>query len=463
MSRMSEETGRIRRQRGRRLDLTVLVGLMLVAVVVAALLLTRPTPWSTPSSAPTTQQLADSVRVCPAPLAGRDQVAATSDAAGTLATVPAVLPGRLRPGTVVTAAGGGGPVVLTASGAAAGGFAAGRWSTAPGGPLSASDCSGPATDAWYTGLGAGAVHDSVLTLTNPTDGEAVVDVILYGSKGPVEAPTLRGVALQPQSSKSFDLLRTVPMNGDLAAHVSVIRGQAASDVVDEVRSLTGGKPIEEWVAPQSHASRTSVLLGIDPTHGSHTLYVANPTDRQLTADLKLVTADSVLTPDGAPTLKLAPQSVVSVSLDKLLAEKVSDGALGVQLDASGAVTASLRRSTGDDLLSSTSGDPVGQPVSVLVPPGAKQLVLLGDTGVGAVTVTATDADGKQVADERVSVTADQGASVELPTSAVAVAVTPSNVSVVGTVVVTDHGTATAVPLRERVRRNLVPAVRPGLR
>ena len=464
MSFRGDETGSIRRLRSRRIDATVLVGLVLMALVAVGLLLVHPRGWSAPTTAPTEQPLSASLRVCPAAPSGKAQVVAASDASGALQS-SAGLPthAQLKAHTPVSGTGGAKPIVLSASGTAAGGFAAGSWAT---GPLRASDCSGPSPDAWYTGLGAGAVHDSVITLTNPTDGDAVADVLLYGPKGPVAAPSLRGVALQPGATKSFDLLRTIPMHGVLDAEISVTRGQIASSVLDQQKSLTGGPAMQEWVAPQPHAVRVPVLLGIDAGHGSHVLYVANPTQRQLTADLKLVSGSAVFTPDGAPTMTLPAQSVVSLSLDKLLRSKAAAGALGVELDATGPVTASLRRTSGNDILATTAGDRVGEPAEVLVPPGAKQLVLLGDTGTGSVTVTTSDSSGKRLGSQRLSVTADQGATASLPAGATFVEVTPSGVSVIGTVVVTQsgkNGGSATMPLRERVRRNLVPAVLPGLR
>ena len=58
--------------------------------------------------------------------------------------------------------------------------------------LAALDCPRPRRETWFTGVGGGAEHTSVIELVNPDDGPAVADITVLGRAGPLDAADLRG-------------------------------------------------------------------------------------------------------------------------------------------------------------------------------------------------------------------------------------------------------------------------------
>lgn len=472
---MSEHPqGRVRRGAlRRRLDPTLVLAIVLPLVAVVALVLTRPSPWAQGAHRPVHAPLRSQTVVCPGALRGADRVGVAS----------------LGPGGEVSTGGGGaglevasgkvagvgtaqGGVVLSARGPSAAGLLAGRGS---GGPVSATDCRPPVADAWFTGLGAGPAHNSTIELTNPNPGSATVDLSVLTTKGSLEeqgqegsgyAQKLRGISVPGRQTRTFDLAKIMPWSGSLAIHATVVRGQAAIDVRDRSGQLIGHSGSEEWLPPQPAPARTALLLGYPRQGEAHTLTLANGGDDQVTATVKLVTADSVLSPAQAPTVTLPPSTVRTVQLQKLLGSKVADGAYGLEVDATGRVTAGFRTVTGGDLAITAPGSSVARATALVLPTGKgidhKSVAIAGATHVGALTLVSRSADGRQLASKRVAVQPRQGAYVAVPAAAALVELKPERTAVTASVVVSGKGVA-VVPFRDLVTSAESPAVSPGLR
>lgn len=210
-------------------------------------------------------------------------------------------------------------------------------------------------------------------------------------------------------------------------------------------------------------------MGLAPGTGRRTLVVANGTDSEVRADVRVVTRDSVFAPKGLPEIRVAPQSVERVSLSSVLGPAIPDGATGLLVSASGPVTATLRSVVAGDLSHAVAGDVLDGPATVLLPTGGKDVdktvELAGATRTGSVSVVARSASGEELDTTRVDITPDRGVSVKLPAGAVLVTVTPERTSVTGAVLVTATGKVTGaavVPLRLPALNGLVPDVRPGL-
>src|SRR3954454_12614276 len=120
--------------------------------------------------------------VCPAPLSGPAQLGVSvvgadsaTKAAGDVQVGlgQSAAPLTVRGGRVSLAPPGLGAAVVTAGDDLAPGLVAGRSRSAP---LAAVDCAPPVADQWFTGVGAGATHDSVVELVNPNAGQAIADI-----------------------------------------------------------------------------------------------------------------------------------------------------------------------------------------------------------------------------------------------------------------------------------------------
>lgn len=462
---------RVRRGRSGRLDLTAIVAVVVVLLTAGALLLTRPDGWTQPTAAARRTTLSSTTLVCPTALDGKDAVGVTTT---TTRGGQVALAGKgaradsatLVSGGAATVPARGGGIVVSASGPSATGLAAGRSSRQP---LAATDCAPPAADEWFTGLGAGPIHNSSIELTNPNKGSGVIDITVIDKDGVVDVPGLRGVAVPGGSTRTIDLESLMPQGGSLAIHSTVVRGQIAVAVRDRAGQLIGGAHSEEWLAGQSVPAAQNLLLGYPKDASARSLIVANPGNDQVTATVKLVTPDSVLSPADAPQIQIPPDSVATVSLQGVMSKSVAADAYGIEVDASGPVTATLRSLSNSDLAVTVPATGLSGASALVLPTGrgvsTKTVALAGSSGVGAATVISRDADGKQLDSQRVALKQQQGATVDVPADAVVVEVRPERVSVCASMVLGGRGRdgAAVVPFRPQSTSAEVPSVAPGLR
>lgn len=446
-----------------RPDVTTVLAVLLPLLTVAALLLVRPDVPTDGPRPPEQTPLTRAISICPS---GDPEAYLTSvsDVGGAVDFRLGDREGtaRVAPGRVTTLDGGEGPLVVRADGEVAPGLLAGRFST----PLAAAECRPPASDQWFTGVGSGARHTSVLELVNPDAGPAVIDATLYGVGGIVDAPDLRGVAVPGRGVVRLSLAELVPRRDELALHVTTSRGRVSASIRDRHAELGTGGASTDWLGDQPQPATSNLLLGLAPGPGLRTLMLLNPSDTETRARVQLVSRQSVFSPSGLEEVVLAPQSVTRVSLSDLLETSAAEGALGLLVDASRPITATVRSYAGRDLSHAVPGLPVADPATVLAPAGDKQLLLAGASQAGSVSVSAMAADGTVLAEERTEVLPGRGYVVDLPRRAALVTVTPRQAEVVGSLLVSDtDGSdrgATVIRFRPQVTSGLVASVRPGL-
>jgi hypothetical protein len=443
-----------------RLNATALVAIILPVLTVGTLALVRPDTPAVTAHPPTPTGLNLAILTCPSSLTGDPTVSVASasgasgsveltssgDGATTTVEVPADRPAVAEPGD--------GPVTVRGTGRMAPGLIAGRQDEGP----AAVVCRAPASDQWFTGLGAAARHQSVLELVNPDPGPAVADITLIGPRGPVDAPSLRGITVPGGRSLRVDLSEATPIRGELAAHVVVSRGRLGAYAADSFDELGHGEAGTDWLAPQD-AGDDLTLLGLPAGEGTRALVIANAGDDEVRAIVRVVTKDSAFRPKGLDEVRVAPGSVIRVPLTGILGTAIEDGAVGLHVEASHPVTATLRSFVAGDL-SHTVPLPVltGQTQTIL-PDGRATVVLAGE-GVGTAEVLARLAGGgKKVV--TVDLAPGRTSSVRLPPRAVLVQVTPGGTTLRGAVVVTEGGAA-VLGLRDLVMTGLVPDVRPAL-
>lgn len=347
-------------------------------------------------------------------------------------------------------------------------LAPGLLATRVGSPrLSAMDCPAPAADQWFTGVGAGATHRSVLELTNPDAGPAVASVQVLGGAGPVDAPRFQGIAVPGRGTVRLDLATLLPRRSQLALHVTSDRGRIAAAVLDTYDALGPTPAISDYLPGQAAPASTLWLLGLPGSAGGRVLSVANPGTDAVRVTLKLVTPDSVFTPSAAQEIVVDPQTIATVDLRAVLDTKAAADAFGVQVNATGAVTASLRSTAADDLALTVPATVVSEETRLALPPGDAQLEIAGSTGVGVVQVVGWTSSGRRAFSRSVELVPGNGVSLDLPAGVQSVSLTPERTTVRAAVRVSRAGTGrgsgtTVLPLRELVRRSLVPDVAPGL-
>jgi hypothetical protein len=463
----------VRRRRTPRLDLVSALAVVVPLVTVGALAGVRHPPVHDQTHPPSLTSLTDSAIVCPGAVPAAPD-AWVSTASGHQGSVSVTADGRqsstpVRNGVLapVPAAG---AVVVRGSDALAPGLLGLRAGTAP---LTTQTCSVPASEQWFTGIGSGPEHDSVIELVNPDSGRADVDITLYGRRS-FSVRKLRGITIPAHRTVSLDLGAIVPRRLVLSAQVQVSRGRLAVHVLDRRTDLTTHKTTSEWLPRQDAPALDNRLIGLPAGVGRRTLQIANPSEDQVRAQIKVVTGDTTFAPAGLDTVSVPPGTTVEVPLTKVLGKALQDGALGIRVLADGPVTASVATQlAGDEAL--TVADPVVRheaatllPVAPAKPvhgggkpsPVTATLYLAADSA-GAAQVTAYDASGKQLLSQRVAQALGQTVRVALPAETAFLTVAPQGTELRGSVVLTGDG-ASVVPLSELLTQGLVPQIGPGL-
>ena len=460
---MTTQPGR-RSASGRRggVTSTAVLGVLLPALTVGVLLLVQPhEPVDSPRPpAPTTLKSASVA--CPSAPDGtgtayvatgqadvRGEVTVT--AAGKESSVP-VRSGR------VSRMPGAGPVVAEGQGELAPGLIGARFGDRR---LAAVDCPQPSPETWFTGVGAGTRHNSVLELTNPDAGPAVADVTVLARPGEVAASELRGVTVPGNESVRLDLSKAVPRRSELALRVVVSRGRLAPTVLDELPKLGSSPLTQDWLPPQPAPAGRNVLLGLPAGGGTNTLAVSNPGEDEVRASVKILTADAAFAPQGLDAIRVPPGTVQTVAISAQVRQAIRDGAIGIEVTSTGPVTAGIRSFIDGDLSLAAPVLRGGAPMSLVVPPGRSSVLLADAAEVGVVTISSWNDAGKALKERRLEVKPGTGGEVELPAGAALVTVTPRRTSVHAALLSTGDG-ATVVPFHEPVTDALIPDVQPGV-
>jgi hypothetical protein len=457
----------MRRPTTRRLRPDLVVAAALPLVCLAALLAARPDAGGSGDDVrrePVLTALTSAAVVCPSAIGPETFVGVTTLTEGSGEVMAGLGDDTtsvgVEPSQVTAVESAAGPVVVSGVDELAPSLVAGR---AEATPLNATDCRPPSAEQWFTGLGSGATHSSVIELVNPNAGRAVGDVVLWSQAGPLDVPELLGVSVPGGEAVKIDLGALVPRRGELMAQVTTSRGRLAVDVADSVDELGTGLVATDWLTPQAAPSTRNLLLGLTRSPGERTLVLGNPGDDEVRVTVRVVTPEAVFAPAGLEPVAVAPGTTQPVTLTTLLDEAVAQGAIGLLLESTGPVVANLRQLAGQDLSEVAPAAPLGATTAALVPAGKARLLLADPAGVGLATVVAFDASGAELATEEVELVPDTGATVTLPEGTALVRVTPERTSVRAALVVTAaQGGVAVVPLRELLTDGLVPDVRPAL-
>jgi hypothetical protein len=462
----------VRRRRTPRFDAVSVLAVLVPLLTIGVLALVHQPPVHDRTQPPALTRLTDATMVCPGAVAsapdawlstaggGSGDLSVSAD--GERSTVPVST-------DVVTALPATGAAVVRGTGQLAPGLLGLRSGTAP---LTTQVCTVPEPEQWFTGIGSGADHDSVVELVNPDSGRADADITLYGTRE-FSVRKLHGITIPAHRVVRLDLGRIVPRRMLLSAQVLVSRGRLAVHVLDSRTDLATKRTRTEWLPRQDAAALDNRLIGLPAGPGRRTLQVANPGEDQVRAQVRIITDDTSFVPAGLDTVTVAPGTTTSVPLTKVLDEALGDGAVGVQVTADAPVTASLLTDLGTDEAVTVPDPLIRDEAAALLPvtparqPGGKaptavtaKLYLSADSA-GAATVTAYDPTGKQLLDRRVGQQEGKTVLVDLPAGSSFVTVVPDGTQVRGSVVLTGDG-ASVVPLHEQLTQGLVPQIRPGL-
>lgn len=452
--------------RSRRIDVVVVLGMILPAIVAVGSAVIEDDSLPTLSALPpTSAPLTDASIVCPGAVVPGDvgltrsvgvEGGRTEVRTGTETLKPGK-PVDVVPDRVTTVGEGSAPVEVSGHDAAAPGLVAGR-----GGATAPAECRPPAFDEWFVGLGAAARSSSELELVNPDGGRAIVDIALYGPRGPVKSEDLRGITVGPHQVTRIDLSKTIPRRVDLAAHVMVTQGRVVTTFRHTIDELGQGAVTTDYRLSQPAPQTENLLLGV-PATGARRMFVMNPGEDELRAQVQVVTKDATFTPEGAKDIVVPPEEQDWVNLDSYLPKDAMKDALGLLVTSSQPAAVGVRTLVDDDVALFSAVPRVERDAVAVLPTGDKRLVLGGAERTGVVHVTSTDANGKVLDTQDVEVGAGKASEVDLPAEAVAVSVesrvTPFSGQVLVSGTARDPGLG-VVRLREAEVSAEVPVVRP---
>jgi hypothetical protein len=311
---------------------------------------------------------------------------------------------------------------------------------------------------WFVGAGAAAItHDTVLTITNPRVGQAVLDVDVLGPHGPVSSPGLHGLTVEPHSTIVVDLAKVAPTVGELGVSVVASRGLVAVSATDRFAPGVVGKAVREWLPGQSVPSRSVILTGLPPRPDNATLIVANPGQAEAVVSVEAVGTTGTFAPKQDATLTVPPGSTTSVPVRSVF----DGGPLALRVTSPQPVAATVRTVTGGDVAFATGVRPVRGSTALAVPGGAVRFVLSSVGPASSITVTAFGAKGQELLDRMVAVPAAASVATPLPATTRYVRLTATSADAVAGFSVTAPAGVVTAGVNSALGSVLRPVVKPA--
>lgn len=302
-----------------------------------------------------------------------------------------------------------GPMLMVAEGRQNQASAASAFSREPAGPnrgLALARCGTPATSLWFTGLVSNPDDPALglrseVVLINPDEGQAEVDLVLFGPSGVQAASGARGIAVPARSVRTVALESLFTRPDPVGVEVRTNRGRVAAVVRQHVSA--GVQPTgTDWQVASAAPAGTQIVPGIPGGPGPRTLVLSNPGKRRTTATVEVLGPQGTFAPVDAASIDINAESTAAVSLAAGLDGE--PGAVRVVADQP-LVAAVVARSAENG----PDADVAIQPASVNVSgvgiaalaaaPGVTGDVLVTNGGDAEVIVplTATGADGREIA------------------------------------------------------------------
>jgi hypothetical protein len=390
-------SGRGGRRRARRVEggtpfsgaAPLIVGVAVAAVLtLLATLLQQPTP-EVAEGAVTVEPIGSTVLLCPEPGAGTDlgvRVTAAivpgqpgqSDAPTEGDTASGVagletLPGKESAQSKILVPGGQaeieafGSVRLPAiraygDGTLAPGLVADQWGRDPAGRgrgMASTACAPAASEFWFVGGGAIAGRQTRIILVNPDETSAVVDVVIRGPKGLIDAPAGRGLVVKGQDRLVVRLDVLAPGVTATAVQVLARTGRVGASVDDEQQAgLTNVGT--DWV-PQAASPATLVYVpGVSNGPGARVLSIAAPGGDDAIVNIRVISADGTYAPAERSRVEVPSDSVVTLDMSPILDKNPAT----LELTSDAPIVAGMRQFFGDETAYTAGAQPFEGPAAV---------------------------------------------------------------------------------------------------
>jgi hypothetical protein len=317
---------------------------LLVAVAVAAVLilgatlLQRPSP-TVDEGAVTVEPIGSTVLLCPEPGAGTDLGVRVTAAlvpgqpgqdGGEGAAGMQTLPGKESASSKILVPGGQAQIEAFGTrlpaieaygeGSLAPGLVADQWGRDPGGRgrgMASTACAPAASEFWFVGGGAIAGRQTRIVLVNPDETAAIVDVLIHGPEGLIDAPAGRGLVIRGQDRLVVRLDVLAPGVTATAVQVLARTGRVGASVDDEQMSglTTVGT---DWIPPAAAPATKVYVPGIVNGVGARVLSITAPGEDDAIVNIRVIAADGTYAPTERSRVEVPADSVVAIDMAPIL-------------------------------------------------------------------------------------------------------------------------------------------------
>lgn len=451
----------------------LVVGLAAVVVTAGALAFqdTPPSPEDPVVAEPSSVALTSASLVCPAPVPdgpelvvarAPGQEASGGDGSGEVTVRRAgkdqTRPVELSSGSVARVPDAPKAMVLSGTGDAAPGLFGARFG--PKARPAAGECSAPAGERWFVGVGAGGLHESRLLLANPDRGPAVADLAIWTTTGEQRVVESRGLTVPGRRSSELDLAQLVPERDDLAVQLTVTRGRLGASMQDTY-TPSGADASTDWLPRTAEPATDLVIPGLPRQADENTLVLVNPGENEGRVSVEVRGASSQFAPAGLSDIRVPAGRVVSTELTDDLKQAIAKEDASLVLTSTVPVAGSLRTAFNGDLAHLPALEPHEGAAAAAVGPSGKQTLLLTAAGQsGVADLRFLGADDQGAAEQRTRLRSDQTTAVEVPAGTRAVVV-DSSIAHLGALRSAVEGGVAVLPLRPLETERLIPDVRPS--
>jgi hypothetical protein len=223
--------------------------------------------------------------------------------------------------------------------------------------LAAAECAGVSTDTWLAGGSTTVGRTTILTISNPSDVIATVDVAIAGEDGAIEAAGATGIIVQPHAQRVIPLAGLAPDVASPVLHVTSQGGQIVANLQQStVRGLEAGGVDIIGATARPAKSHTIPGVIISNVEGVGSRVGAAGYD-DLTTVLRVFVpgdVDTTATVSIVPELPSEDETVVGASFSfdleagivtDLPIEELSNGSYTVSISADVPTVAALRTAT----------------------------------------------------------------------------------------------------------------------
>lgn len=199
------------------------------------------------------------------------------------------------------------------------GLIADQWSRDPRGEgrgMASTACEPASSEFWFIGGGAVSGRASRIVLVNPDEQAAIVDLVVYGPDGIVDAPGGRGLVVKPRKRLVIGIDALAPGVPTTAVHVIGRTGRIGASIDDD--QMSGLDAIgTEWV-PQADGPATKVYLpGVMPGLGARVLAIAAPGDDDAIVKIRVISKLGTFAPAERDTVTVPADTVVSLDMSSV--------------------------------------------------------------------------------------------------------------------------------------------------